>query len=120
MNLNQLADACEQATPEQQRELLERAFDAVFPLTSAGHWLSPSVPSPYFVRHLRFRRMLDAEAYESAAMMFVPEEYRDNFAFSSGSVFLGLDQFDPWSSDYSGGGETFALALLAASLRARG
>lgn len=37
-DLNKLAEQIEQAKPEQQREMLELAFEALFPEPSRGTW----------------------------------------------------------------------------------
>jgi hypothetical protein len=120
MNLNQLADQCEQATAEQQRELLGRAFNALNP---APH-TSMSDLSKHAAKALRFRRMLDAEAYLDAAMMFcdggiVKVQMHPDLAKAYAEYYppadLDGDGFRARSKD-----TTPALALTAASLRARG
>lgn len=60
-----LADRCEKADASEQRAVLEAAYLIINPerdTTVEGHF-----------EWLPFERMLDAEAYESAAMMLVPE-----------------------------------------------
>lgn len=60
--LRALADHVEKATADQQGEMLETAWNALGPITR---------PTPE--QATSFARKLDAEAYESAALMLVPE-----------------------------------------------
>lgn len=67
-----LAERCEKAEAGEQRELLEAAHRVIFPsLRSVDHSQEECEASD--LRAFRFWRMLDAEAYESAAMSLVPE-----------------------------------------------
>lgn len=76
-----LIERLEQATADQQRELLVSAYEAIHgerPCLAGrklGRWLSNFQP---------FSKMLDAQAYESAAMTLVPE----------GWVLAALSQVD--------------------------
>lgn len=60
--LRALADRVEKATAEQQGDMLEAAWNAV------GHIARPTPE-----KASSFARKIDAEAYESAALMLVPE-----------------------------------------------
>lgn len=118
--LVELAERCEKATAEQQRELLLEAFETL----TAAFVATPSA--------IKFVRMLDAEAYESAAMTLVPEwaklhflqdtEY-DNPAEKTWSANLRAREEkarEPgFGSEWQSWCATPALALCAAALRAR-
>lgn len=67
MTLLELADRCEAATAEQQRELLEAAWAAI-------HGSLPRRNRGGHNAENSFVSMLDAKAYESAAMTLVPED----------------------------------------------
>lgn len=128
---NALAERCEAAGADEQRELLITARVYISP--------QPMPPTkldhPWFVEARRFRAMLDAEAYESAALMLVPprpwrvctlSDYPHNNFQSGAGWFVNL------SNDVCGYGRegpiatvmaraaTPALAILAACCRARG
>ena len=106
-----LAERCEQATADQQRELLLEAFEAL----TAEFVATPSA--------IRFVQMLDAEAYESAAMTLVPKGWVfGRLAQNPISLrwYCDLD-WHPLSDDRdnaSGSNAAPALALCAAALRA--
>lgn len=62
-----LAERCEAAEESEQRRLLEEAFSLVHP------GLQFPAPRPYSPPQLaRFAHMLDANAFESAAMLLIP------------------------------------------------
>lgn len=76
--LNALADRLEQASEDEQHELLEEAFAALFSkpervwvTDNTGPWTDEY--EAYHERSWRFAGMLEAEAYESAALTLVPE-----------------------------------------------
>ena len=124
-NLLTLAAQIEQATEGQQREMLMLAYDAKAPLPvnelvpledlwealSAGEW-----------RRNRFLQMLDAEAYESAAMMLV----HPKAMWAIGSMEDGPFARLCWPQSnggfiggyHQGRGSTSALSLAAACCRA--
>ena len=98
--MTDLPSRIEAADESEQRELLLEAFDAIFPEGEAD-------------RLFRFVRMLNAEAYESAAMMLVPggcPPIRLYITDKATAVFIG---------DIEACALTPALALAAASLRAQ-
>lgn len=134
--------AIEQASPD-VREVLELAFFAVFgpkpPSEYDGRAWTRNEPdfSPaweaWVKADVRFKRMLDAEAYLDAAMMLVPEGWLTRIvSFAEGndstSVYwrCGLRT---WDRDDDGVvhprgyicvSDTPALAIAASSLRAKG
>jgi len=69
-------------------------------------------------REISFHRFLDAEAYLDAAMMLVPEGWRYGIMGRAGYTECGIG---PEEKDavYTGRSETPALALAAASLKAK-
>ena len=100
VDLTDLIARCESAGESEQRHMLELAWQELhneFP--STVEWAN----QPAF----RFARMLNAEAYLSAAKMLVPE--------GSGFVVMGNGAK---VGRHMGVASTPALALLAASLRA--
>lgn len=107
----------EQATAEQVRELLEEAFNTLFPYPGAEHYLALEVDWTWDWLYARFRKMLDAEAWTSAAEMLVPEGF-------VGMAGLGIPEAVLWRSgqfsQVRGKAATPALALAAACLRAKG
>lgn len=120
-SLLQLAERCEAAEASEQRALLDEAFDAALGprRVDKGGWTC------WHDQWLRYRKMLNAEAYESAAMMLVPEGWH------TGAYYQGPSgQPHRWILRTIRDGETFyrgkeakaaapALALCAAALRAR-
>jgi hypothetical protein len=119
-NLIALAARCEAADGSEQRELLISAWEAI-------HGPTMVAISPKHVRAAdgwtRFQRMLQVEAYESAAMTLVPEgvgkellTVRVERSFSGRSDALLLDSLT--GAEAYSDAATPALALTAASLRA--
>ena len=111
--LTELAERCEKATAEQQRELLLEAFETL----TAAFVATPSA--------IKFVRMLDAEAYESAAMTLVPEGWTyDAYQGPSGQPhrwkLRTIGDGDKFYTEVEAKAATPALALCAAALRARG
>jgi hypothetical protein len=103
-SLEELAAKCEQATAEQQAQLLREAFYALFP----AYLVEPRRDRS---RKSRFIKMIDANAFESAAMMLAPEGWQwrleaRNAKLQAGDLVIAAD------------GATPALALCAAALRA--
>ena len=104
--LLELARRAEAASAGEQREILEAAGGLICGRTRSG------LPGRNFYR---FISMLDAEAYESAAMMLVPEgPWWSVQRFPCGDGYLASV-----GNDDERRGATPALALVAASLRAR-
>jgi hypothetical protein len=64
------ADRVEDATAGEQREMLKSAADRVWGFAFAPEGMCPDA---WVKRWVRFNRMLDAEAYESAVLMLVPD-----------------------------------------------
>lgn len=103
--LEALAERVEQATAEEQREMLWLAFCSLY-------------PPPAGVCVTSFLRKLDAEAYESAAMMLVPVGWVwtiHTFAIQA-SAFL-MNERDEQVRTRRQYIATPALALTAACLR---
>lgn len=117
--MTDLATRLEQGTAEQQQELLEEAWDTIAPLRGIA-WAS--------VNAGRFGRMIDAEAYESAALTLVPEgEGRWPQVYYVGPNPNDQRYGHRWSVWEKGkiephkghNKDSSALALAAAALRAR-
>lgn len=114
MTLHELATRAEQAGPNDQRHILELAWQEVY-----GHFPGSHESLP--ARTLLFARRLNAEAYLDAALMLVPEgwflwqlgEYTDNSPFIWHSTLWHRDADLPESSFTA---TTPALALTAAAL----
>lgn len=69
-DLAALAARMQEAQAKEQRELLEAAWCAVFGEPVSRELLIISMLDPHYHRLIK---MLDAEAYESAALMLVPD-----------------------------------------------
>lgn len=66
-NLLTLAQQIEQATEDQQQDMLINAWQMMFP------FIDQSAQSARWDSWSKFSRMLSVKAYESAAMMLVPD-----------------------------------------------
>jgi hypothetical protein len=135
MDMNELAARVEAAGADEQRELLLEAFIAVFgsPIRAWTCVVTGRVTDyEASAEFARFDAMLSAKAYESAALMLVPQNClftartlwdRDKVAgFASISRYeLGgpKDQLRRyWIDEWQANAPTPALAICAASLRA--
>lgn len=118
-----LADKCEVADASEQRELLEAAWRKL----RGDEFVTSGVN--YFYR---FQAMLDAEAYESAALMLLPDmtgkEWSLDYALRDERFGPYQARFNQWaakddpeemSPQWIANGYTPALAITAAALRAR-
>jgi hypothetical protein len=113
-----LIERVEGATADQQREMLLEAYSAIYPDNPLGYWTSTD-------RARRFVAMLEAEAFESAAMTLVPEgrkvtiEHEPNCGFAMAG-YAQARVYMPNKRDGYDVAEatTPALALTAACLRA--
>jgi hypothetical protein len=108
-----LAERCEQAAAEQQRDLLEEAWWALSGMASSRARGLAAIDQ-------RFLKMLEAEAYESAAMTLVPEGMDWQVGHGIETEHGGRPSNYAWCGE--GEGElrfaaTPALALCAAALR---
>lgn len=118
--LLELAERVQKAEASEQRELLERAYEAVH-----GSSLSRDVIGAVDVvernggRANRFRRMLDAGAYESAALTLKPEGWGWSLCDEQGQGAATVSPNRDMGDQYSSHAATPALALLAAICRAR-
>lgn len=109
--LDALAERVEQATPEQQRDMLGLAWTALHPGPIFGTDQEPLWG--------RFLKMLCAEAYESAAMSLVPEGLSGRLSWCAGAA--AAEVYSPGKLGAATGtvaAATPALALTAAALRA--
>lgn len=122
-----LTSRIETAGPEQQRESMEEAWEALNPIPDGRHPVSKA--GEYARRWFSFTAMLDAQAYESAAMLLVPEGcgvYLNRYwsgshvgpVWSAELVFGGIPS-DPRRVFDCFDAATPALALAAACIRAK-
>jgi hypothetical protein len=72
-DLHSLAARAEAADPSEQREVLNAAFRAIHGEKPPRVLGGSDALTSWLYRYNPFFKMLDAEAYESAAMMLVPE-----------------------------------------------
>lgn len=113
----ELAELCVVATPGQQRDLLLKAYYVVF-----GH-STIERDHEWRLREASFSRKIVADAYESAALMLVPDRSwvrMDEwpFEYCHGPVASVQPIREPPVSSHVATGSTLALALTAAALRA--
>jgi hypothetical protein len=113
--LLELAERCEAATAEQQRELLEDAWAAI-------HGRAPRRNRGGDNAVNRFVSMIDAKAYESAAMTLVPEGLHfglgDFYDIKCAWAWCGRMSGTLAIDEEIGSAATTALALCAAAMRA--
>jgi hypothetical protein len=118
---NELIARLEAATADHQRELLFEAFEAVHPYPGHEHYLVDEIDWTWDRLRQPFIAMLDAEAYESAALTLVPEGW-------NWGIFMRHDwpkqNAQVWhrereASTKHGEAATPALAIAAATLRAK-
>ncbi|WP_121120109.1 hypothetical protein [Croceibacterium ferulae] len=106
---SKLVAEIEAADPVEQAELLCDAWD----LLARPGWADAD-------RSAQFMRCIDAEAFESAAIMLVPEGAFPTLDFVERRCWLRDGSgFDLAFGVAHGRGSTIALALVAACLRAR-
>ncbi len=133
MTTDELAAACE-AAEGPSRELMEAVFDAIDPAPDCDwqNWSSERISkqdaddkaafSAWLdrdKRRMKFYRLLDAEAYLDAAMLMVPEGWHiEGFKQGCGATPVRI-VVHCWYDIERGSAKTPALALCAASLRAR-
>jgi hypothetical protein len=120
--IERLAERIEAGTAEEQIDLITEAFRAISPkptniwvTDNAGPWTDEY--SDWNDRQWRFFGMLEAEAWESAAMTLVPEPH--SFAVGLDGSGAGASVFTSSMAMLKGAAATPALALTAACLRAR-
>jgi hypothetical protein len=119
-NLLTLATQIEQATEDQQREMLCDAYELLARRKAISFEIAAG-----------FMRCIDAEAYESAAMMLVPEnclamvrhlwdgDHKAGHAVLNSYAASGEDADGKmWTADFTAVAHTPALALAAACCRA--
>lgn len=105
------------------RELLLEAFDALHPYPGSEHYLKVSIDEiDWTWDRLRFLAMLDAEAYESAALTLVPDGMRRRtIVYENGRAGVQLwwptePLPDVWGKAYA----SEPIATVIAALRAKG
>jgi hypothetical protein len=138
-DLHSLAARAEAADPSEQREVLNAAFRAIHGEKPPRVLGGSDALTSWLYRYNPFFKMLDAEAYESAAMMLLPPCWRAGFeegAICDANPDKSMAWVWPFGSDYDpdwqlgqtqasnpDGHRAFAstpaLALVAAALRAR-
>jgi hypothetical protein len=106
--LIELAERCEKAGAEEQRALLDEAWDALGP---AVNWTAAQAR--------RFGMMMDADAYESAAMLLVPEGWDYLICRVDGEIQCEIGPSNSFKNVGLVNAATPALAICASSLRAR-
>lgn len=117
MHRSELIAALEKATANDARLMFE-AFCAVNPEPSGAAWAAWSK------KRARFAKMLDAEAYESAALTLVPEGCYADVCFDPRDPSCGIYQRDFWKNgdteqhSHVEGVATPALAICIAGLKA--
>lgn len=104
-----LASVIETADPLQQAQLLCHAWD----LLARSGWADAD-------KGVRFMRCIEVEAFESAAIMLVPEEAFPTLEIMELRCWLrNTIKSDSAVRSVGGSGNTIAYALAAACLRAR-
>lgn len=98
------------------RQVLEEAFKVIRPEPPRGNPLAPMWYWKVWIDDAtRFRRFLDAEAWTDAALMLIPERYKDDYDIGPQYARLGLD-YD--CADHWGWSDVPALSLVEACLAA--
>jgi hypothetical protein len=121
-DLHSLAARAEAADPSEQREVLNAAFRAIHGEKPTRVLGGSDALTNWLLRYNPFFKMLDAEAYESAALTLVPEGWAVLLAFSEQRAVCDvhskpLGQHGTWPGHANAA--TPALALVAACLKAR-
>jgi hypothetical protein len=114
-----LAERVESAPLEMQGKLLEQAWELCAEYSAEFRAFTTSYLSGFDNNAGRFSMCLEASAYESAAMMLVPEGLAFEMTttgYKPGATVCGNPMFDTHEGAYAA---TPALALVAAALRAR-
>ena len=112
-----LSDQIENATPDQQRQMLYEAWDALNPLPRQ----EMSFRYAWGVKRVQFDAMIDAGAFESAAMTFIPEGWSYGFT-DRRATYPGMRvNAQMWTAEPAstihGDATTPALAIAAACVR---
>lgn len=136
--LRDLIERVERAAPQMQSLLLEEAWEACAADSAAFRRFACAHCSGFGTNAGRFSAAMDARAYESAAIMLVPEGWR--FGIEQAGAYDGSPRDEAWCWPYEsnfdpdwqngqqgyrdasdgarGYAATPALSLVAASLRA--
>ena len=115
-----LGERVEGASIDEQRALLIEAFIAILGPASILKKSGIRAWNPHWTR---FNRMLGADAFESAAMMLVPEDMRDEIEITTlycvARVTINMNHGDDGCPFYgSNDCNSISLAICAAALRA--
>jgi len=120
-DLTKLAAICASASAQDQRALMEHAYTLIFPRQYTGG-LHPQ--SGWAGNWLEFEAMLDARAYESAALLLVPEGMATNLTTPSWDRSAAMINYLPAiavvhapSGKRTAEASTAGLAITAAALR---
>lgn len=119
-SLRDLIERVEKVGPEMQGKLLEEAWEACAENSAAFRRFACAHNSGFGTNAGRFSAALDARAYESAAIMLVP----DGFIFGCGSkdatktAWAWASPDEPLEYRSISNASSPALALCCASLRA--
>ena len=123
MTPHDLAAWAERAKPEEQRAVLEKVFALLKPEPPKGNSLAPTRQWRVWEDDkILFTAMLAIGAYESAALMLVPEGWEVSMYFAMAS-FRPEVQLEneatriKWEPPITGNASTPALALIAAIVR---
>lgn len=115
---SELIERLEKATGNDP-ELIGRAFLALNPVPRD----SLEALKAHSAKAMRFKRMLDAEAYESAALTLVPSGKGHDPWWMLKAAWRGIAKAEVWVNGkgrpYRGEATTPALAICIAALRAK-
>lgn len=123
-SLTDLIERVEAASPHIQAALLEEAWEACAAHSLAFRSFATSPCSGFGTNAGKFGAAMDARAYESAAVMLVPEGWYwrcGHGVLWPGWAHLNVKHPDhcDYGDEHSAHAETPALALCAAALKAR-
>lgn len=124
-DIKQLLDDIEKATIEQQSDLLDRTLALLYPKPNKEdepEWQGPgTLREPlyhhWYTRKLLFTQKLEVEAYESAAIMLLKDDWDYGIYRVNGIYDAEYGPSDSFMTHH-GRGQTAALALCAAILEA--
>lgn len=121
--LEALAKRCEESTNDMQGALIEDAWEALAEHSASFRRFACAPCSGFGTNGGKFSAAMDAHAYESAAMMLVPGDMRDEIEITTlylvARVTINMNH-GPDGCPFYGSNEcnSIPLALTAASLRA--
>lgn len=118
-DLERLAEAVERALPDMQGKLLEDAWEAMAQHSGSFRCFACAPSSGFGTNAGRFAAALEARAYESAAIMLVPDGMGYGFAEPKGGISPSGFLFNTTGLSIERRASTPALALCAAALAAK-